>query len=229
MVLEDWTQVANIGQAIAVGIVGLWAIIKFRKQRTHHPHIEFSVDCNIYGESDDEQYAAEFLVLIKNKGFVQQRFKKIFLRVRGIKLDKKELLVCKESQKKELHGKGYGGRLFFPEMPISDVDIIPEYYKPYVVEPGCEETITYVTRVPAEYKYLLVHAEYLYPNTKRIGKTKKQVKPGLLQRTVTKIGLLWHGYPNRPRTTEKFIQVEPHQVQQRSKENEVVGQSQDIS
>src|SRR4030042_489424 len=209
LTLEQVVQLANMVQGASVFLVGLWAVIKFRKQRTHHPHIEFSVDCNIYGLPGDEEYAAEFLVNIKNRGYVQQKFKEIILRAHATSMKQKKLTVCKESEKEELHGSSYDDRLYLPKKLIDEVDIIPATYKPYVVEPGCEETIRYVTSISADIKYMLIHAKYLYPNTKTQKKTKRQTKDNLLSRMIGGMWLWWHGYPDRPRTTEKLILVEP--------------------
>jgi hypothetical protein len=220
--LADWATLGNILQAVVVILVGLWGYFKFRKQRTHHPHIEFSVDCNVYGLTGDKEYAAEFLVNIKNHGYVQQKFKEIILRAHATSINQTKLMVCKESDKKELHGKGYDERLYLPEKLIDEVDIIPDYYKPYIVEPGCEETVRYVTRIPPDIKYMLVHAEYLYPNTKRATKKSKHYAETLFQNLIEKIKLAWYGYPNRPRTTEKLILVEPRQTMGRSAEDQII-------
>ena len=207
--LADWVKLGSIFQAAAVIFVGIWAIVKFRKQRTHHPHIDFGVDCKIYGEPGDKQYVAEFLVFLKNHGYVQQRFKEIILEVRAIKHKQKRLLFFKDTPKGQDLGKSYDDRLFIPLKVMKGVDIVPKKYKPYVVEPGCQETIRYITVVPPDIKYMLVHAEYLYPNTKRAGKKSKHYLETLFQNLVEKIRLLWYGYPNRPRTTEKLIMVKP--------------------
>jgi hypothetical protein len=212
--MMDWEQgahIASVVQAAAVIIVGVWAFFKFRKERTHHPHIDFSIDCKIYGELSDKQYIAEFLVMLKNHGYVQQKFKEIILRVRAIKYKQSRLLSFKDAPKGQGHGKSYDGRLFIPLKLIKGVDIVPEYYKPYVIEPGCQETVRYITMVPSDIKYMLVHAEYLYPNTKRAGKKNGHFMNTLFQNTVEKLRMLWYGYPNRPRTTEKLIRVKPIQ------------------
>ena len=159
----DWSSVASVYQAVVVTIVGLWAYFRFRKERTHHPHIDFSVDCKIYGESGDRQYVAEFLVILKNHGYVQQRFEEIILKVRAIKYKQKRLLFFRDAPKGQDRSISYDDRLFIPLKLIRGVDIVPEKYKPYVIEPGCEEEIRYVTPIPSSIKYMLVHAKYFYP------------------------------------------------------------------
>jgi hypothetical protein len=226
----DWSNAASVYQAVVVTIVGFWAYIRFRKERTHYPHIDFSVDCNIFKSPDEGKYVAEFLVNVKNKGFVQQRLKKILLTVRVLDSQITKLSTFGDSEKTLKFGKDSYKRLSLTNKILDNVDIVPKKYKPYVVEPGCEETIRYITPVQTSVKYMLIHARYFYP---------RHVKPKRTARCY-QIRLLFYycmkyinrfrspGYPRRPRTTEKFIQVEPLKVQQRSTENVTVGQSRDI-
>ena len=229
----DWSDVASVYQAVVVTIVGLWAYFRFRKERTHHPHIDFSVDCNIFGEPGDNQYVAEFLVILKNHGYVQQRFEKIILRVRIPDPRKKKLATFKEYDRTRKLGESSYERLYLPEKLVKDVDIVPSNYKPYIVEPGCEEEIRYITPIPANVKYMLAHVKYFYPE--HIQPDSKNL---LFVVYILKMGKYYAqslfnkvfppGYPTRPRTTETFIQVEPEHIIQRSTENITVGQSHDV-
>ena len=207
----DWSNAASVYQAVVVTIVGLWAYFRFRKERTHYPHIEFSVDCIVHGTSGDEQYVAEFLVTIRNHGYVQQRFNEILLSVRIPDYKNKKLSTFEESQDGQGRGPSYDGRLFLPRKIIDDVDIIPPKYKPYIVEPDCEEVIRYITPISANIGFMLVHAEYFYPELVRPDLNNWYYIFKLAIFYIRKlINRLWPpGYPTRPRTTEKFIQVEP--------------------
>ena len=176
------TAIASSFQAAALIVVGFWAYFRFQNERTHKPHMEFGVNCNFYGPQGTN-YAAEFIITIRNKGYVQQNFNKILLSVRAIDENDPELRQWKDS--KPGYGESYDGRLFCPIPLIRDVDVVPESYKPYLVEPGCEETIRYFTVIPTTCKYLLAHARYSYAETLRRG-----------------------GKPKRPRTTERFMRVE---------------------
>lgn len=208
---EQGSHLAGIIQAAAVIIVGLWAYFRFRKERTHYPHIEFSVDCNVFESTDDKKRIAEFMVNIKNKGFVQQRFMKINLTVRILDDLTTNLFTFQEFKKTRKLGKNSYKRLYLPEKLMKNVDIVPPKYKPYVVEPGCEEIIRYITPLPSNVKHMLIHAKYYYPELVR-----PDLKNWLYVFILVKFHIqslfnkIWPpGYPTRPRTTEKFIQVEP--------------------
>ena len=182
----DWSilsAIANTLQALALVVVGGWVLYKIQTERTHYPHMEFSINCNFYGPHGNN-YVAEYLISINNRGFVQQGFKEILLGVHGIDENEPEVSLWKNNQPG--YGKSYDDRLFCPTQLIKNQNVIPERYELYLVEPNCEETIRYVTIIPSNVKYILAHAEYLYSNTLR----RK-------------------GKPQRPRTTERFLQVQP--------------------
>jgi hypothetical protein len=181
----NWTIVdslVGVFQAATLIIAGLWAYSRFRNERTHYPHMEFGIDCHFHGPEGDS-YMAEFCITINNKGVVRQGFHEIRLSVHGIDENDRRLTLWKES--KPGYGESYDGRLYCPITLIKNVDIVPKLYKPYLVEPGCNETIRYITTIPSHIKYVLAHAEYLYERT---------LKP--------------QGQPHRrPRTTERFMHV----------------------
>lgn len=120
------------------------------KERVHSPHIEFEIRCNFFGPQQD-WYLVEFLLVARNKGNVQQKFKDIRLRVRGI-----------ESGQPLSGWQGREPRLAFPTKIVDDASLLPERYNFFFVEPGIEQVFTYITKVPAAMGYLLAHAEFEY-------------------------------------------------------------------
>jgi hypothetical protein len=57
-------------QAIqTIGIIGgaIWAAWRFKRERTHAPQIEFTVDANFHGPSEGA-YTAEYVLTFNNKG-----------------------------------------------------------------------------------------------------------------------------------------------------------------
>jgi len=121
-----------------------------RQRRTYSPHIEFEIHSNFYGPEGDG-YIAELLLVADNKGLIQQKFKDIRLRVRGI-----------ESEGALSYWQGHEPRLEFPLKLIDDVSILPQGYNYFFVEPGIEQVFTYVTKIPASVKYILVYTEFAY-------------------------------------------------------------------
>lgn len=122
------------------------------RHREDSPHIQFGLDCLVHGQEADE-YLIEFVLTAHNKGLVQQKFKRIVLRVRGIRRDE-PLAYWKR--------KGYEPRVAFPEKVIEGAQIIPPQYNFIFVEPGVKQTITYVTKISASFKYIVAHVEFEY-------------------------------------------------------------------
>ena len=122
-------------------------------ERVHEPHIEISVDCNFYGPEGDE-YLLEVLLTVQNKGLVEQVFRNIQVRIRGI-----------EADKPLSYWRGRKPRLEFPIELVDDVQIIPERYSGYYVERGIEVVFPFVTKIPTLIKYILVHSLFEYENS----------------------------------------------------------------
>src|SRR5262249_7709147 len=115
------------------------------------PRVDFRIDCKFLGPQG-EDYVAEFLLYAKNRGLVIQRFPSIRLRVRSVPADAP--LEIWES---------YKPRLLFPQK-LFDAEIVHEKYGYIFVEPGVEQLISYITKVPASARFVLARAEFRYKN-----------------------------------------------------------------
>ena len=148
-----WNAVQAIAtalQALALVVAGLWAYFRLRVERTHSPHIELNIACNLFGPQDGE-YLSEFLLTAHNKGAVRQEFKNIILRVRGIKKD------CSLE-----YWNKYKPRVKFSEKIFSAEVIHKEKYNYIFVEPNVCQEITYVTKIPSDIKFILCRVEFKY-------------------------------------------------------------------
>jgi hypothetical protein len=162
MEASDWIAIVGIVATASVSIIAsifsrqahkeqLAREDLIRKQeRKSVPRIEFSIDCNAYGPEKDD-YLTEFLLIIRNRGDVRHEFKKIVLRVRGLESDK---ALC--------YWDGHEPRLSFPIKVLDDIDIIPEGYNYFFVEPGVDQILTYVTKIPSSIKYVMALALFEY-------------------------------------------------------------------
>jgi hypothetical protein len=163
---EDWIGIAGIIATISIAVAGF--VINERRerlQRMRQPHIQFRLDCNFYGPEGDA-YIAEVLLIASNQGRILQKFKKITLRIRGI-----------ENNQPLAHWEDHEPRLKFPAKIVEDVPIIPPRYNYFFVEPGVEQKFTYITKIPASVKYILVYAEFFYdPTTPQSTERVFQVK-----------------------------------------------------
>jgi hypothetical protein len=120
------------------------------RRREDEPHIELSVDCQVHGP-DGDAYLIELLFTARNRGLVRQQFNSILLRIRGI-----------ERHQPLSYWQGYEPRLEFPVRLVDGAEIIPPGYNFLFAEPGVTQTISYVSKIPASMKYILVHVEFQY-------------------------------------------------------------------
>ena len=109
-----------------------WAVIRFRVEGRFRPRIEFDIDCNFLGPQNDS-YISEFRIRIHNKGALRREFRRIVLRVRGIRSDES----IEEWERRE-------PRVHFP-LKIFEANVIAEDYGYVFVEPGVSQTLTFVT------------------------------------------------------------------------------------
>jgi hypothetical protein len=68
-------------QLVVIGFIGALAKSLF-DQYTYKRQIEFNINCNLYEPDRDENYMAEFILTVNNKGNIRQEFKNIKLRIR---------------------------------------------------------------------------------------------------------------------------------------------------
>ncbi len=136
-------------QLLLLVVGAVWAYYRFWREGSHRRRVEFRIDCVFFGPQQD-QYLAEFKLHAVNKGLVVHRFPSIELRVRGIKASD-EISFWKDRKP----------RVEFPHK-VMQGEIVHEKYSYIFVEPGVEQVITYVTKIPAEYRFILARAEFRY-------------------------------------------------------------------
>jgi hypothetical protein len=136
---------------VIVLAAAVWGYFRFRKERTHNPRVEFSIDATIF-PAQEATRLVEFRLLANNKGSVVHRFRSIKLRVRGISAGT-AIAQC----------GCRGARTSFPEKLIDDEEVIYKAkYDHIFVEPGVEQTITYCTAIPAEMAFIVAHVKFFY-------------------------------------------------------------------
>jgi hypothetical protein len=121
-----------------------------RKRREDKPHIEFVIDCQVYGQAAND-YLVEFILTAHNLGIIDWRFKSISLRVRGIERG------CPLT-----FWRGNEPRVEFPVKIVDDAAVIPPNLNFIFVEPEVRQTITYVTKIPTRIDYILAHVSFEY-------------------------------------------------------------------
>jgi hypothetical protein len=121
-----------------------------KEHREDAPHIELAINCQVLGQ-DDGHYLVEFTLMVYNRGLVRWTFRSIKLRVRGI-----------EKNQQFAYWPGEGQRLEFPVKIINKEEVIPKSVNFLFVEPGVQQAIAYVTKIPAQIMYIVVYVEFWY-------------------------------------------------------------------
>ncbi|HVE55999.1 MAG TPA: hypothetical protein VNB22_04170 [Pyrinomonadaceae bacterium] len=165
METKDWITLVSVSTTLIIFLVTYFTnqrkdkLLQKRedelreKERTHKPQIEFNINCNFYGPVN-KSVLVEVLLIVRNKGRVQQKFNKIILRLRGIKKNA-ELIYWEKREP----------RLNFPEELIKDSPVIPEGVNYFFVEPGEEQIFTYVTKIPSDIQFVLAYSSFWYDKT----------------------------------------------------------------
>lgn len=154
---ETIELIAKYIPMIGIMIAGVWAYFRIKIERSHTPHIELDIDCNLHGPQK-ENYLSEIVILINNKGLIRQDFQSMQLKIRAIEEDS-ELEYYDDK------------RLKGPEK-ILEVEMIKKKSdSDYLfVEPGTKHLITYATKLPEissngkKFKYLLIRSKFYYKN-----------------------------------------------------------------
>lgn len=123
LTVDQQIEIGKLIVSILQFLVILWgawfAFRRFRKERTHTPHIEFAINCNAYG-SEHGDYLTEIILIAENKGLVIQYFESIKLRIRGID---------EESSRNGIDYWRNGYRARFPDLLTESYSLTNESFK----------------------------------------------------------------------------------------------------
>jgi hypothetical protein len=146
--------ILGFAQLVVITIGALWAFLRFRRERVHVPRVGFDLKCHFYGPQKNA-FIAEFILSLRNKGLVKHKFHDVLLRVRGIEKEQ-ELGFWQDK----------GQRLVFPIALISDNVIYKQKYEYIFVEPGIDQDLTYVTKIPSSINFIVARAEFKYDESR---------------------------------------------------------------
>jgi hypothetical protein len=175
MTSKDWIALASVLATVMIAVVSLF--MSARQQARHQrreddlvdqhrkredelrqvrredaPRLEFTIEGETFGEPAGEHLLI-LTVAIRNRGLIRWKLKSILLRIRGI-----------ETGQPFGYWKGHEPRIEFPISVVNAAEIVPSTLNYIFVEPGVEQAISYVTRLPAGVEYALVHVEFHYDN-----------------------------------------------------------------
>lgn len=139
-------------QGLAVVGAGLWAYIRYGRERLNHPQVEFTVAARLLGPQRSNN-VVETTLTFRNTGKARVELPKIKLEIRGIKHDAD--LV--ERQDKP-------AKLDFTTRVVHEPNLVPPEWEYLFVEPGVTQEIKHVSKVDTVYSFLLVRSEFVYRN-----------------------------------------------------------------
>ena len=157
--------ILSILQFIIVLIGAIWAYFRVWKEGIYRPKIQFTVDCSFFAPLQNE-IPVEFSLSLINKGLTIHRFRQIELRVRGIR--KTDRLSYWEKNEP---------RLYFPEKLIDTEVVYNKKYSHIFVEPGVDQKVVFISKIPADIALISVVATFKYDNNKSHG-IEKVFQPG---------------------------------------------------
>ena len=159
--------VLPIIQTVVVVAGAIWAYFRFFREGTHNPRVQFSVDCEFLGPQNG-RYVAAFTITAKNCGHIEQHFREIRIRVRGIEAGAD--LSTWETRPPLLE---------FPMEEFETYNIVPRRSQYFFVRPSVEQQFSFVTSVPENWKFILARATFKYERTSEIHTAEKAFIVGL--------------------------------------------------
>lgn len=178
--IELWKLAFEGVKAAALVAGAAWAFWRFRRERTDAPQIAFAVDVRLHGPSEGK-YAAEYVLTFENKGKTRVEVSEIVLLVRGIR-----------SGEKLDEWEGKEPRLLFPHKLVDNKKVIPPNYGYIFFEPGIKQDYKYVSIVPEDFKFILVHGLFYYkdrnPHSAERVVTVGEVPPKMVEKGVSSGG-----------------------------------------
>jgi hypothetical protein len=160
MTIENWKDVGAAVQSFATVasliIGGFWVYRRFSRQEESYPKIEFTADLNFVGRQAG-WWIVEVIAVVENKGKVPHH-------MREFKFD---LNALYSEDPVEL-SKKWGNQVDFIR-PVAEGSFLPEKYENFFIDPGVRAKYSYVTRVPAEARFLILHCWFRYSDRKKAG------------------------------------------------------------
>jgi len=167
MNLEELKAVAEIISklvtALSVLVGGGWAIWKFGIHREAHAKIEFDLELNILGRQADS-LLIEVIAKVTNKGLVRHW-------LRDFRFD---LLYLPKDTPVELGDQRINQQVLFRTVFKKRYWIPPDWMSTFI-DSGVSQRYTYVASAPADTRFLLVFAQFKYPDAESEFHTAQKV------------------------------------------------------
>lgn len=148
------TEIVNsILMSLSILIGGSWVVYRFVLQQERYPNINFTTDVNVIGIQDGH-WIIELVAEVENRGKAQHRMKEF-----GFSLN-----VMYAHDKVERVEK-WGGQVDFPTKYLWG-SYLPKHLKFFFIDPGTSAKYSYVTAIPSNVTFALLHSNFIYDNRK---------------------------------------------------------------
>ena len=145
-VIEISTSIIN---SLSIAIAGGWILYKFILQQEKYPNINFTVDINTIGKQDN-YWIIELIAIIDNKGKAQHKMNEFNFDLNALFLNDKLRIEEK-----------WGNQIDFPNELISG-SFLPKHAAFFFVDPGTTAKYSFVTKVPENTSFLILHSTFKY-------------------------------------------------------------------
>ena len=152
--IKEYTEIStSILTTLSILIGGCWVFYRFVLQQERFPNINFSTDINVIGQQDDH-WIIELIALIENKGKAQHKMDELGFDLNAIFSDDK--VESKEE---------WGGQVDFPQR-LKHGSYLPKHQRYFFIDPGTMAKYSYLTKVPLNTSFLMLHSNFKYYNRK---------------------------------------------------------------
>ena len=165
MTFEQFEKLSSGLQSIATIISfivgGIWVYQRYILQQEPYPNINFTADINVIGKQD-EYWIVELIALIENKGKAQHKMEQFEFDVYGV--NKKDKLEDDER---------FGGQVAFGHL-IKKGSFLPIKWKYFFVDPGTSAKYSFLSRIPEDISFIVLHTSFTYHNRNSAGHTAEK-------------------------------------------------------
>ena len=153
LTIEEINNIAAACESVAtvasLVIGGIWVYTKYIRQQERYPNIEFSADVNFIGRQGDF-WLVELISTVENKEKSQHRMEDFKFDLNSIKRETE----VQTSEK-------WGNQIDFPVL-LAQGSFLPQQYKFFFIDPGVKAKYSYLTRVPTETSFVILHSWFKY-------------------------------------------------------------------
>ncbi len=160
--LNDWVSIVqSIATTLSILVGGWWIYSKFVRAQERYPNIEFTADIIPIGDQNDV-VIVELIAYVENKGKAQHRME-------GLDFDLNALFP----QDALLPDRRWGGQINFPTALVAG-SFLPAHNNFFFVDPGTSAKYSFITAVPHDASFLMLHCRFNYINRGKTGHTAER-------------------------------------------------------